>query len=70
MNMVRQFKSAKVSLVMINEAHPKGVKRAFNNALNTVNEEQVATLGAAIASLSGDQFSGAEVVNTDQLTLA
>ncbi|MBA2914612.1 hypothetical protein [Limosilactobacillus frumenti] len=70
MNMVRQFKSGKIQLTMVSEAHPKGIKRTFNNVIADVEEEQITTLGHAIEALSGEQFSGANIINNDQVTFA
>lgn len=70
MNMVRQFKSGKIQLTMVSEAHPKGIKRSFNNVIAELEEDQITALGHAIETLSGEQFSGANVINNDQVTFA
>lgn len=65
--MTRQFKTAKLQLKMVDEAHPKGINRLFNNVIEDISDEQIKTLGTIIGGLSGATYSGANVINTSSV---
>lgn len=69
MQMVRKFKSAKVQVTLVSDAHPKGIKHLFNNVINGASNEQVADFGTAIEMLTTEKYAGAEIIVTEQLTI-
>lgn len=69
MQMVRKFKSAKVQVTLVSDAHPKGTKHLFNNVANKATDEQIADFGTAIEMLTTEKYAGADIIITDQLTI-
>lgn len=68
MSMVRKFKSAKVQITLVSDAHPKGTKHLFNNVASKAADKQIADFGAAIALLTTEKYAGADIIVTDHLT--
>ena len=69
MQMVRKFKSAKVQLTLVSDAHPKGIKHLFNNVIDKADDHQVASLSTAIEMLTTEKCTNAAVITTDELTM-
>ena len=69
MQMVRNFKSAKIQLTLPNSEHPKGVKHPFNNIIEEVTNEQVAQFSAAIEMLTAEKCLDTDIIVTSQVAL-
>ncbi|WP_302117523.1 hypothetical protein [uncultured Limosilactobacillus sp.] len=69
MQMVRNFKSAKIQLTITNNDHPKGVKHPFNNVSDGVTNDQVARFSSAIEMLTAEKCLGADIIVTNQVTM-
>ena len=69
MQMVRNFKSAKIQLTLTNSEHPKGVKHPFNNIIEDVTNEQVAQFSAAIEMLTAEKCLDTDIIVTSQVAL-
>ncbi|MBB1079787.1 hypothetical protein H5S09_07340 [Limosilactobacillus sp. STM2_1] len=69
MQMVRNFKSAKIQLTLTNSDHPKGVKHPFNNATENITNEQVARFSTAIEMLTAEKCLDVDIIVTDQVAL-
>ena len=69
MQMVRNFKSAKIQLTLTNSEHPKGVKHPFNNIIEEVTNEQVAQFSAAIEMLTAEKCLDTDIIVTSQVAL-
>ncbi len=68
MQMVRNFKSAKIQLTLTNSEHPKGVKHPFNNIIEDVTNEQVAQF-AAIEILTAEKCLDTDIIVTSQVAM-
>ncbi|MCZ3668096.1 hypothetical protein L2724_07345 [Limosilactobacillus vaginalis] len=69
MSMSRKFKAAKIQLTFVGEKHPKGVKHVLNNVTENVSEEQFKLLSSAMEILTTEKVIGADVVNTQSISL-
>lgn len=69
MQMVRNFKSAKIQLTLTNSDHPKGVKHPFNNVSESVTNDQVARFSAAIKMLTAEKCLDADIIVTNQVSM-
>lgn len=63
MQMVRNFKSAKIQLTLTNSEHP------FNNIIEDVTNEQVAQFSAAIEMLTAEKCLDTDIIVTSQVAL-
>ena len=69
MSMSRKFKAAKIQLTLVGEKHTKGVKHVLNNVAENVSEEQFKLLSSAMEILTTEKVIGADVVNTQSISL-
>lgn len=69
MSMSRKFKAAKIQLTLVGEKHLKGVKHVLNNVAENVSEEQFKLLSSAMEILTTEKVIGADVVNTQSISL-
>lgn len=66
----RQFKSAKLQVTLAGAKHPKGATHILNNVKQNLTAAQVASVTAALESLTGEQCTGANIVTTEQFAIA
>lgn len=66
----RQFKSAKLQVTLAGAKHPKGAAHVLNNIKQDLSANQVASVTAALESLTGEQCTGANIVTTEQFAIA
>ena len=69
MSMSRKFKAAKIQLTLDGEKHPKGVNHILNNVVENVSEEQFKLLSSTMEILTTEKVIGADVVNTQSISL-
>lgn len=66
----RQFKSAKLQVILAGDQHPKGAAHVLNNVKQDLSAAQVASITAALEILTGEQCTGANIVTTEQFAVA
>ena len=66
----RQFKSAKLQVTLAGAKHPKGATHILNNVKQGLTAAQVASVTAALESLTGEQCTDANIVTTEQFAIA
>lgn len=66
----RQFKSAKLQVTLTGDKHPKGASHILNNVKQDLTAAQVASVTAALESLTDEQCTGANIVTTEQFAIA
>lgn len=66
----RQFKSAKLQVTLAGAKHPKGASHILNNAKQDLTATQVASITAALETLTGEKCTGANIVTTEQFAIA
>lgn len=65
----RQFKSAKLQVTLAGAKHPKGASHILNNAKQDLTATQVASITAALETLTGEKCTGANIVTTEQFAI-
>lgn len=66
----RQFKSAKLQVTLAGDNHPKGAAHVLNNIKQDLSANQVASITAALETLTGEKCMGANIVTTEQFAIA